>query len=120
MKLRWIVIAVTAVALAGCATDMKSKLATDDKLATQVMDAYRSDGALAGRMVDNLLASDSTRDVVIDHLMANGEAAQTLMMRTARDRNMMNGVIALAVQDSGMRSHVLTLLKGIEIGGGVR
>ena len=121
MKLRGIGVAAVCVMLAGgCATDMKSKLASDEKFSADVMTAYRSDGTLAARMVDNLLGSDSTRGVVIDRIMANGEASQTLMMRTARDRNMMNGVIALAVADSGMRNHVLTLLKGIEIGDGTR
>lgn len=123
MKFRWMVlgVAVLGVVLAsGCARDMRSRLASDQALETEVMDAYRSDGALAARMVDNLLAADSTRTVVIDRVLGNGEASQYLMMRTARDRNMLNGVIALAVQDSDTRNHVLTLLKGIEIGNGAR
>lgn len=115
----WMALSATLLA-AGCARDMRTRLASDQGLATEVMNAYRSDGELAGRMVDHLLGSDTTRAVVIDRMLANGQAAQLLMMRTAQDRDQLNGVIALAVQDSAMKDHVIALLKGIEMGRGAR
>lgn len=112
--------AIAAAALVAGCSDMKSRLTAQGEFGTQVMDAFRSDGALAARMTDNLLASDSTRAIVIERLFANGDAAQQIMLAIARDRTMLDGVIALAVQDSGTRGHLLTLLKGIEIGDAAR
>ena len=41
-----------------------------------------------------------------------------MLSRVARDRTLMDGAINFGVQDSSMRDHVMTLVKGMEMGGG--
>ena len=67
------------------------------------------------REVDKLLASDTTRTMLVDKLMANSGAAQGLMTAMAKNSSMLDGVIGLAVQDSSMKAHVMTLFKGMQM-----
>lgn len=108
---------VTALAVAvGCSGDVSMMIKNNAQLRDKVMAAFAGNSELAGQMTDRLLASDSTRAVVIDKLFSNGSAAQTMLTRVARDRTMIDGVLNLAVQDSSMKTHVLTLLRGMEMG----
>jgi len=109
-------IGVFVAALAvGCSTDVARQMSSSPEMQTQVMGAIAGSTDLAGKMVDQLLAADSTREVVIEHALSNGDAAQELMREMARDQTRLDGVIALAVQDSSMSEHVMTLLKGMEM-----
>jgi len=63
------------------------------------------------------MASDSTRSLLLDKLMSNGEATQAMMANMARNSTMVDGILGLAVQDSVMKSHVMTLLKGMQMAG---
>lgn len=114
---RWIAPALLAATLAaGCARDMKSRLDNDPEFRGEIHAAHRAHPELAAAMMDNLLASDTSRAVVFERLMAQGDARQQLMLQIARDRTMMDGVVHLAVQDSATRFHLLTLVRGITIG----
>jgi hypothetical protein len=114
-------VAVLALALAaGCGGDMVKQLLSNPELQGKVMDAISANSGMAGQMVDRLLASDSTRTLVMDKMLANGGAAQAMMSAVAKDQTMMDGVIGLAVQDSSMRAHVLTLFKGMQMAGGAK
>ena len=75
------------------------------------------DPAVAADLLDKLVASDSTRRVVVERIMANSEARQELMVQIARERTMLEGTLNIAVQDSTMRDHVLTLLRGMQMVG---
>ena len=114
-------VAVLALALAtGCGGDMVKQLLSNPELQGKVMDAISANSGMAGQMVDRLLANDSTRTLVMEKMLANGGAAQAMMAAVAKDQTMMDGVIGLAVQDSGMKAHVLALFKGMQMAGGAR
>ena len=78
--------------------------------------AARAD--VASEVVNRLLAADSTRGLLLDQVMGDGEARQAVLTLVAKDRTLMDGAINFAVQDSSMRDHVMTLVKGMEMGGG--
>jgi len=106
--------------LLGCSGDIGQMMASNPEMQARVSDAIVHNSQLAGPMIDKLLASDSSRTWVMDRVMANGPAMQSLMMNIATDPNMIDGVLGLAVQDSSMRSHVMTLLKGIQMAEGAK
>jgi len=111
---------VTAALLIGCGGDAARMLVSNSEMRDQVMTAITRNPDLAGQMIDHFMASDSTRLMAMNKIMSHGGAVQDLMARVARDPTKLDGVINLAVQDTTMRSHVLTLLKGIEMGAGTR
>ena len=109
-------ISACLVALAvGCSTDLAKEMLSSPATQVRVMQAIAGHPDLAGRMVDQLLAADSTREALLERTLANGDAAQEIMREVARDRTKLDGTIALAVQDSAMHDHVLALLKGMEM-----
>lgn len=108
--------AVAGVLLIGCSGDFAHRVATDEKLQAEVMDAIGGNPELAGKMVDRLLAGD-TQSLVMDRVLGNSSAVQGLMTKVARDQTVLDGVLNLAVQDSTMRAHILTLFKGMQMMG---
>jgi len=106
-----------ALFLFGCGGDIGTMIEKNRAMRDQIMTAIAKNPEMAGAMTDQLLASDSTRTLVIDRLMANGGARQAIMASIGHDQTMIDGVIAFAVQDSAMKAHVLTLLKGVEMAG---
>jgi len=110
-----VVLAALAVA-AGCGGDASTMISSNAELRDKVMNVIGGNGALAGQMVDKLLAADSTKAIVVAKLFANGSAVQEILMRVAKDPTMVDGVLNVAVQDTGMKTHVMTLLKGMEMG----
>ncbi len=104
--------------LMGCGGDVAKMLASNPDLRGKIMQTISTNPAMTGQMMDQLLgnASDSIRTVVMDKLMGNGAAVQSMMASVAKDQTMLDGVINLAVQDSMMREHVMTLIKGIQMG----
>jgi hypothetical protein len=108
---------VTALAVAaGCSGDVGTMIKSNAELWDKVMVAFAGNGELAGQMTDRLLATDSTRAIVIDRLFGNGSATVAMLTRVATDRTKIEAVLKLAVQDSAMKTHVLTLLRGMEMG----
>jgi hypothetical protein len=100
----------------GCAGDVSKRLVSDAAFQSSVMEAIAANPDLAGTMLDRLLAGE-TRALVMERVLANGGAVQGLMTRVAQDQTILDGVINLAVQDSAMRAHVLTLFKGMQMMG---
>jgi hypothetical protein len=119
MESRSKLVAMMALALlgAGCAMDVPRMMKADANVQSQVMSAIGADSTLAGRMVDQLLGGESTRKMLLDQVMANGDAAQGLMMMVAQDETRLDAVLGLAMQDSSTKAHVMTLLKGMQMAG---
>jgi len=111
-------LAVAAALAAGCAGDMTQQLTSDPNLQARVMDLISGNGGMAGQMADKLLASDSTRSMVIDKLLASGDGAQGVLVAVARNTTALDGVIGLAVQDPATKEHLMTLFRGMEMAGG--
>ena len=111
------VCALALVSVIGCAGDVAQMITSNAQMRDQVMAAISSHSDLAGAMVDKLLASDSTRTMIMSKLMGNSSAMQSMLMGIARDPTMVDGVLNLAVQDSTMKGHVMTLLKGMQMAG---
>jgi hypothetical protein len=107
---------VALVAMFGCGGDVVKTVTSDAALEARVMGAITADPAMTGRMVDQLLASEPARAVLLEKLMANGDAVQTVMTQFAKDETRIDGILSLAVQDSSMKAHVMTLLKGMQMG----
>ena len=103
--------------ISGCG-DPVDRLLADDLQRTQLWDTVAGSPDLSGQVVDRLLGADSTRAALIDRLMASGGARQAVLMRVATDRTMMEGSINFAVQDTAMRNNLMTLFRGMEMGGG--
>jgi hypothetical protein len=111
---------VLGIILSSCGGDPTITMRTNPEARARIMGAIASDSALVGRMADTLLHEDRARDILVEKVATNGEAMQALMAKLARDPVAVDGIIGFAVQESTMKQHVLTLLKGIEIGGGRR
>ena len=117
---RALFMSLTVVAMtvaAGCGDPINVMLANGEHR-NQLLDRIASRPDVATDVVNRLLAADSTRTLLLDRVMADGEARQALLTRVAKDRTLMDGAINFAVQDSSMRDHLMTLVKGIEMGGG--
>jgi hypothetical protein len=110
------VVAALAV-LVGCGADMMKKLNSDPVTQALVMNTVAGNPELAGKMVDHLLGVDSTRAIVIERVSANGDAMQGIMLDIARNQSRLDGTLNLAVQDSAMHEHVMTLFRGMQIEG---
>jgi hypothetical protein len=109
-------ISACLVALAlGCSTDVAKQMVSSPAMQTQIMGAIASHPDLAGRMVDQLLAADSTREALLERALSNADGAQEIMREVARDQAKLDGTIGLAVQDSAMSEHVFALVKGMEM-----
>ncbi len=111
-------LAVAGVTLmAGCGDPIDRMLA-DGEQRDRLLERITARADVATEVVNRLLAADSTRGLLLDRVMADGEARQAVLTLVAKDRTLMDGAINFAVQDSSMRDHVMTLVKGMEMGGG--
>jgi hypothetical protein len=108
-------VAAVAVFLAGCSGDLSNQIITDGELRSKVMGVIAEKAPLANEMMDRMLASDSTRAIVIANVIKSGPTMQALMGSIARDQTMVDGILNVAVQDSNMRSHVMGVLQGIKM-----
>lgn len=102
-----------ALAAAGCSGDMSKQIVSNEALRNKVMDAFASNRDLALQVVDRVIASDSLRAAVVDHLLHNDEVAKQVIARIGTTSDAFDLVMAVAVRDSAMREHVLTLTRGI-------
>jgi hypothetical protein len=115
---RWLLVAFAAAlatALAGCG-DAIHRMVANQTTRTQLLDQIAADTSLTAATVDRLMASDPSRSVVIRRFLDNGEARQALLARVGQDRTFVDGMIHYAAQDSGMREHVMTLVRGMQMG----
>jgi hypothetical protein len=117
---RMLAVAAGCTLLLGCAADPVKTIQTDAALRSRVMGAIVADSALASGMADTLIRDPGTRALVVEKLASDGESMQLLMARIARDPTAVDGIIGFAVQESTMKEHVLTLLKGMQIAEGRR
>ncbi len=109
----WIVGMVVLVAMvAGCGPRAMLK---DAKQRAALVQALAADSVSADSLYAALIAGDATRHTLVARVMANGQARQELMFAAARDRALIEGMINLAVQDTTMRDHVFTLVRGMEM-----
>ena len=105
---------LAAAVLSGCGP---GAMMSNAKSRAQALDVMVAHPDIAGAVAERLVGSDSTRSIVIEKLLANGPARQELLFKAARDRTMMEGMLNVAVQDTAMRTHVMTLVRGMEMGG---
>lgn len=108
--------AAVLMVAAGCGMDVAKQLTSNEQLRTQVFDAIAANKDLAGQVVDKLMASDSTRIAIVDKMLANNEVAKQVIVRVATNPEAIDMVIGTAVRDSAMHDHVMTLVKGMEMG----
>jgi hypothetical protein len=104
------------LALFGCEADVGKQLSSNQDFRDRVMTAIAADTTLVAELVGRVMASDVTQGLVIDRILANPAAVQAVMGRMAQDRTRVEGILNLAVQDADMRDHLMTLLKGMELG----
>ena len=88
---------------------------SNEQLRGQVMDAIVTHRDVAMQAVDRLVGTDSLRAAVVDHLLRNDEVAKQVIVRIATNADAVDMVLGVAVRDSAMRVHVLTLVKGMQM-----
>jgi len=107
---------VLMLTLLGCEADVGKQLSSNQEFRYRVITAIAADTALANQTVDMMMSSDASQAAALDRMMANPTAVQAVMTRMAQDRTQVEGILNLAVQDAEMRDHLMTLLKGMELG----
>jgi hypothetical protein len=118
MQTRNVILLVAASAVlgvAGCGGDISQQLVSNEQLRTQVIDVLASHKDLALKTVDRFMASDSVRSAVVDQMLNNENGAKQVLIRIGTNPEALDMVMGIAVRDSAMRGHVLTLLKGVEM-----
>ena len=108
---------VMMVMVAGCGSPVE-QVVKNDEMRGQMMEKITGDPVMATDVVQRLLGSEDSQGIVLDQVMNNSDALQALMARMAKDQTMVDGILNVAVQDSSMRAHVLTLFKGMQMAGG--
>lgn len=117
MKRAWIVVMAAALALAaaGCGVDVAKQMATNEQLRTQVFDAVAANKDLTHQVLDRVMSADSTRIAAVDHLLANDEVAKQVLIRIGTNKQALEMVMGIAVQDSSTRDYMFAMLKGMEM-----
>jgi hypothetical protein len=107
--------AALTVMVAGCGGDVAQQILGNEQLRGQVMDVIAAHKDVAFQAVDRIVASDSLRGQVVEHLLHNDNVARQVILTIASNPDAFDMVLGVAVRDSAMRTHVLTLAKGIEM-----
>lgn len=110
-----VVAAAAAFGLAGCGGDIAQQLVSNEQLRTQVMDALATHKDLALKTVDRFMTNDTLRTQVVDEMLKNENGAKQVLVRIGTNPQALDMVLGIAVQDSSLRAHVLTVLKGVEM-----
>ena len=100
---------------AGCSGDIAKQILSNEQLRGQVMDVIAQHKDVAFQAVDRIVASDSLRSSVVDHLLQNQEVAKQVLVRIGTNPGAFDMVMQIALRDTAMRGHVLTLVKGIQM-----
>jgi hypothetical protein len=111
-------LAAVTLATAGCGGDIAQQILTNEQLRGQVLDVIAQHKDVALQAVDKMVASDSTRAVIVDHLLRNDGVAKQVIVSIATNPAAFDMVLGAAVRDTAMRAHVLTLVKGIQMASG--
>lgn len=109
------VAAVLALAAAGCAVDVPKQLATNEQLRTQVFDAIVANKDLTNQVLDRVLSADSTRVAAVDQLLTHDEVAKQVLYKVGTNKQALELVMGIAVQDSSTRDYLFAMLKGMEM-----
>jgi hypothetical protein len=107
----------TATLAAGCGSPV-DQVVKSEELRVQLMEKITGDPTMAVDVVQRLLGSEESQGIVLDQVMNHSDALQALMGRMAKDQTMVDGILNVAVQDSAMRTHVMTLFRGMQMAGG--
>lgn len=108
--------ALVVFAAAGCSVDMVKQLQTNEQMRGQVMDAIVANKDYTAQLMTKMMATDSTRIAFVDGILHDPEVAKQVIVRIGTNPDAMDMVLGVAVQDSAMRSHVVTFVKGMEMG----
>ena len=103
------------VAATGCGRDVKRMFQTNPQMRERVTEVMSVDTTLSGPLLDRMMESDSTQGFIVRRVLANASTVQALMARMAADRTMVDGILNVAVQDTAMRDHVVTLIDGMRM-----
>jgi hypothetical protein len=106
--------AVLALALAGCAGPV-DQIVKDEAMRGELVGKIVADTTLAREFMQSMLATDAGRGVVLTHVMQDGASAQVLMFEMAKSQTMLDGLLNVAVQDPAMKTHLMTLFRGMEM-----
>jgi hypothetical protein len=118
MKARNLFLALSAVpviGLSGCGGNISQQIVTNEHFRSQVFDVIVAHKDLALKAVDRFMAVDSVRAAVVDHMLLNEEGAKQVLIRIGTNPQALDLAMGVAVRDSAMRQHVLTLMKGVEM-----
>ena len=114
-KTTLVLLAMATMAAAGCGGDIAKQMTSNEQLRGQVMDVIAQHQDMVLQAVDRIVASDSLRGPVVDHLLHNKDVAKQVIVRVATNPEAFDMVLDVALRDSAMRGHVLTLVKGIQM-----
>lgn len=103
------------IMMVGCSGDMVKSVLANGEMKSKLMDAIAGDPAVSGEVLDKLLSGEGTREIVLEKVLGNGDMMQSLMGRIAKDQTMVDGILNLAVQDSTMKSHVMSVFQGMQM-----
>ena len=106
---------MASLTLAGCAGDVTKEIKTNAQVRDRVMGAIASDGDLAVKMTQQLLANDSLRVRVVEAMLHDSNSAKYILARIGHEPDAVDMVLQAAAADSVGRAHVMTLLKGMQM-----
>jgi len=109
-------VTVAALALAGCGgADVGKQISTNEQMREQVMGAISTNPDLAVVMQQKLLANDSLRTKLVDTVLQDSKSSEYVLYRIATNQAAVDLVLRAAVADSAMRTHLLSVMKGVEM-----
>jgi len=114
-KAGWAGFIAVAIVLAGCAGDVAGELNRNVQVRDRVMGAIATDSTLSRMMAHRMLANDDLRARTVESILADDRAAQYVLVRIGRNERALDYVLQAAAADSAGRSHLMTLLKGMQI-----
>jgi hypothetical protein len=108
--------ALVVFVAAGCGVDVVKQLQSNEQMRGQVMDAIVANKDLTAQLLTKLVARDSTRIGFVDGMLHDPEVAKQIIVRVGTNPDALDMVLGVAAQDSAMRVHLMTLVKGMEMG----
>lgn len=109
------ILSLATITAVGCDGDIAKQIATNEQLRSQVFDAIAGDPKLAMGAIDRLVQSDTLRAAVVEHLLKQDEVAKQVLVRIGTTPEALDMVVGIAAKDSTLRTHLVTLVHGIEM-----
>jgi hypothetical protein len=103
------------IMMVGCGGDVVKSMLSNTEMRAKLMDAIAGDAVVSGEVLDKLMSADATRAQVMEKVLGNGPLMQGLMARMAQDPTMVDGVLNMAVQDSTMKTHLMSVFQGMQM-----